>query len=183
MLSSSFIVFIESMQIWAHTSIMGNCYIKALRTSQTLKANSYFDAWRLTHDCPKSRNNETVEFISYSDGWRMTVRLTHQIRIEHNALLFWASPTEYQCAYDNVQYSICSIVTFPPQYYPSFDAHKLWIKTSLASTVNRQPSFVNRHASAVMRQVWIGLNSLERRRGAPVTPRWPPSCAQGSRAT
>ena len=75
------------------------------RFALLLKADSYFDAWRLTHDGPKNRNNETVEFISYSDGWRMTagwrmtVRLTHDGSLDapnpNRAMLYfvWASST------------------------------------------------------------------------------------------
>ena len=149
------------------------------------KADSYFDAWRLTHDGPKSRNNETVEFISYSDGWRMTVRLTHDgsfdapIRIEQCST-FLSEFDLRTSAYDNVQYSICSIVTFPPQYYPHFDARKLWIKRALRQTnrhASSEPSCVKRtvmRQPAVMRQpscvkVWIGLK--------PITYNWFPERA------
>ena len=49
-----------------------------------------------------------------------------------------------------VQYSICSIVIFPPQYYPHLDARKLWIKRALRQP-NRHAS-TSRHASTAMRQ-------------------------------
>ena len=101
----------------------------------------------------------------------MTVRLTHDGSFDapnpNRAMLYFVERVgPNTSAYDNVYCTVKYLLNcpFPPQYYPRFDARKLWIKRALRQPnrhVSNEPSCVNR---TVMRQpscvkVWIGLYS------------------------
>ena len=120
------------------------CTWSAYKYTSTLKANSYFDGWRMTYNGPQSRNNETVTFISYSDRWRMTVDAQNPNR----AILYCFERVRPNTSgYDNVQYSICLIHNI--RQFPSSVLIRVLTHTNSELNepwVNRQPSCVNRQS-------------------------------------